>query len=95
MIIEVLDKYLCRCTTLNDIIDWHGTFKDSNNTDKILLQTYVMLEDKDNSEKYAQTIMYNSILNLVSVSALLLSVKMEDRDWCSDTIERIDAINAF
>lgn len=66
----------------------------SNNTDKILLQTYVMLEDRDNSEKYAQTIMYNSILNLVSVSALLLSVKMEDRDWCSDTIERIDAINA-
>ena len=38
MIIEVLDKYLCRCTTLNDIIDWHGTFEDSNNTDKILIR---------------------------------------------------------
>ena len=38
MIIEVLDKYFCRCTTLNDIIDWHGTFEDSNNTDKILIR---------------------------------------------------------
>ena len=38
MIIEVLDKYLCRFTTLNDIIDWHGTFEDSNNTDKILIR---------------------------------------------------------
>ena len=38
MIIEVLDKYLCRCTTLNDIIDWHGTFEDSNNTDKMLIR---------------------------------------------------------
>ena len=38
MIIEVLDKYLYRCTTLNDIIDWHGTFEDSNNTDKILIR---------------------------------------------------------
>ena len=38
MIIEVLDKYLCRFTTLNDIIDWHGTFEDSNNTDKMLIR---------------------------------------------------------
>ena len=38
MIIEVLDKYLCRCTTLNDIIDWHGTFEDLNNTNKILIR---------------------------------------------------------
>ena len=38
MIIEVLDKYLCRFTTLNDIIDWYGTFEDLNNTNKILIR---------------------------------------------------------
>ena len=38
MIIEVLDKYLCRFTTLNDVINWHGTCEEKTNTDKILIR---------------------------------------------------------
>ena len=47
MIIEVLDKYLCRFTTLNDIIDWYGTFEDLNNTNKILIRFRKKSNDMD------------------------------------------------
>ena len=38
MIIEVLDKYLCRFTTLNDIIDWYGIRNVETNDDRILIR---------------------------------------------------------
>lgn len=66
----------------------------SNGNDKLLIQTYAMLGDMDNTEKYAQTIMYNSILNIVACSTLLLSVLMPDKDWCNDTINRIAVLNS-
>lgn len=66
----------------------------SNSNDILLIQTYAMLKDLDNTEKYAQTIIYNSILKIVSSSTLLLSVMMKNRDWCNDTINRVAILNS-
>ena len=66
----------------------------SNNNDMLLIQTYAMLGDVDNTEKYAQTIMYNSLIKIVAGSTLLLSVLMQNKDWCNDTINRIDILNS-
>lgn len=66
----------------------------SNSNNMLLIQTYAMLGDVKNAEKYSQTIIYNSLINIVMSSTLLLSVLMPDKDWCNDTMDRIKTLNS-
>lgn len=75
------------------------TLKESQNplrmsgaNDMLLIQTFVMTGDLDNAEKYAQTLVYKSVLNILSCSALMLSVQLSDKEWCNETIRRIDKL---
>ncbi|MDY4741880.1 MAG: helix-turn-helix transcriptional regulator [Lachnospira sp.] len=64
----------------------------SSSNDMLLIQTFAMTGDLDNAEKYAQSLVYKSVLNILSCSALMLSVQLSDKDWCNETIRRIDGL---
>lgn len=73
------------------------TLKESQNplrmssaNDILLIQAFAMINDLDNADKYSQTLVYKSALNIISSSALMLSVKLSDKEWCDETIRRMD-----
>ena len=64
----------------------------SSSNDMLLIQTFAMTGDLDNAEKYAQTLIHKSVLNILSCSALMLSVQLSNKEWCNETIRRIDQL---
>lgn len=64
----------------------------SSCNDMLLIQTFAMTGDLDNAEKYAQSLLYKSVINILSCSALMLSVQLSDKEWCNETIKRMDEL---
>lgn len=64
----------------------------SSSNDMLLIQTFAMTGDVDNAEKYAQTLVYKSVLNILSCSTFMLSVQLSNKEWCNETIRRIDQL---
>lgn len=64
----------------------------SNSNDMLLVQAFILTGDTDNAEKYAQTSVFKSILNALSCLSLMLSVRMTDKEWCDETMKRLDML---
>lgn len=64
----------------------------SSSNDMLLIQAFAMTGDLDNVQKYTQTLVYKSVLNMLSCSTLMLEVQLSDKEWCNETIKRIDQL---
>ncbi|MDD6043319.1 MAG: helix-turn-helix transcriptional regulator [Eubacteriaceae bacterium] len=67
-------------------------FRMAQSNEILLVQSFVMSGDTDNTEKYGQTLIHDSLMNIIMCSILMLSIKMEDKNWCDDTISRLDSL---
>lgn len=62
----------------------------SNNI--ILMQAFLMSQDTQNAEKYAQIYLVNALFEVMALSTLLLMVQMPDKERCSETMHRMDVL---
>lgn len=62
----------------------------------ILIQAYQMVGDISKAELYSQINIYKDLLNLVSNSIGIINLKMQDKEFCEETISRIkDIIDSY
>lgn len=57
--------------------------------DPILIQAYQMIGDISKAEFYSQITIYTNLLNLISNSIGMINFKIQDKDFCEKTFERI------
>ncbi|MGN0317751.1 MAG: helix-turn-helix domain-containing protein [Lachnospira sp.] len=88
-----IDYLLKRYSEVIEILEKsQNPIRMSSSNDMLLIQTFAMTGDLDNVQKYAQTMVYKSVLNILSCSALMLGVQLSDKEWCNETIKRIDQL---
>lgn len=78
--------------TIEQIEELLNPLRQIRQSDGILLQAYRMAGQLEKAKKHAQIIMYLQLISLVSTSTAYISMHVEEREICNETIRRILAV---
>lgn len=67
-------------------------YRIANQSDSMLIQAYLMTGDREQADRFAQMSMYLHLLQLVGDSGQYLTMHLQERELCEETIRRVDLI---
>lgn len=79
----------CVIENLGELI---SPYRLMNQSDGVLIQAYMMAGDAEKADGFAQISMYLHLLQLVSSAVQYLTIHMQEKDKCDETIKRIDKV---
>lgn len=77
---------------VDELEDMINPYRLMNQSDGMLIQAYMMKGDTDRADRFAQISMYNHLGSMLNDSIQFLSIHMQDKEVCMETMKRVDKL---
>ena len=79
-------------TVIETLVELQNPSRISNQGIGVLIKAYVMANEMENAERYAQVGMYSQVITLIGCATEYLSIHSDNLEICQETIKRISVV---